>query len=107
MTDEIIVDDIITARPTTSMCDTEDDDDNVKQTYDTHVKPLLVDMAISACDTPQAYLQGQPGLDDMIGRHSNINRCISKIDPSRHCAKHALITNFFLFACLQTHTIEP
>ena len=56
MTDEIIVDDIITARPTPSLCDTEDDVDNDKQTYDTHVKPLSVDMAISACDTLQAYL---------------------------------------------------
>ena len=95
VTDESIVDDIITARPTTTMRDTEDDDDNDEQTDDTHVEPPSVDMAISACDTLRAYLQGQPGLDDMIGRLSDIDRCISKIDLSRHCAKQALITNFF------------
>ena len=95
MTDESIVDDIITARPTTSMPDMEDDDDNDEQTDDTHIEPPPVDMAISACDTLQAYLQGQPGLGDMIGRLSDIDRCISKIDLSRRCAKKALITNFF------------
>ena len=89
-----MTDEIITARPTTSMCDTGYDYDNDKHTYDTHAKPLSVDMVISACDTLQAYLQGQPGLDDMIGRHSDIDRCISKIVMSRHCAKQALNTNF-------------
>ena len=95
VTNESIVDDIISARPTTSMHDTKDDDDNDKQTDDTHVEHPSVDMAISACETLRAYLQGQPGLDDMIGRLSDIDRCISKIDLSRCCAKQALITNFF------------
>ena len=90
-----MVDDIITARPTTSMRDTEEDDDNDEQKEDTHIEPPPVDMVISACDTLQAYLQGQPCLGDMISRLSNINRCISKLDLSRRCAKQALITNFF------------
>ena len=67
---------------------------NDEQTDDTH-EPPSIDMAISACDTLRAYLQGQPGLDDMIGRLSDIDRCISKIDLSRRYAKQALITNFF------------
>ncbi|MEW8546499.1 MAG: transposase, partial [Candidatus Thiodiazotropha sp.] len=95
LTEDSIVDDIIAARPTSAACDGDGDDDDDEQADEAPVEPPSSDMALSACDTLRHFLQGQPGVDDILGKLCDIDRCVSRIDLSRRCAKQALITDFF------------
>ena len=95
VTEDSIVDDIISARPTSAECDAEADDDDNEQADEMTMEPPSVDMALSACDTLRHFLQGQPGLEDVLSKLCDIDKCVSNIDLSRRCAKQALITDFF------------
>ena len=93
VTEDSIVD-IISARPTSAECDAEADDDDNEQADETTMEPPSVDMALSACDTLRHFLQGQPGLEDVLSKLCDIDKCVSNIDLSRRCAKQALMTDF-------------
>ena len=94
LSEESIVDDIIAARSTTCNADADDDDDDDEQTDGSSAEPPSVDSALAACETLRLFLQGQPGLDEVLGNLCNINKSATKIDLSRRCAKQALITDF-------------
>ena len=87
VTEDSIVDDIISARPPSSECDAEADDDDNEQADEMTMKPPSVDIALSACDTLLHFLQGQLGLEEVLSKLCDTDKCVSNIDLSICCAK--------------------
>ena len=91
--EESIVEDIISSRESpTDVCDGDVEDE---QCDPVPVEPPTIEMAFTACETLRHFLQGQPDVSEALDKLCDIDRCISKIDLSRRCAKQSLITNFF------------
>ena len=95
LTEESIVDDIISSRARESATDICEDEDEDEQCDLGPAEPPTIEMALTACETLRSFLQGQPDIAEALDSLCDIDRCVSKIDLSRRCAKQSLITNFF------------
>ena len=94
ISDDTIVDDIITARDNRPG-DDDEDDDHADTANAAPVDPPSVDIALKACETLRLFLQQQSNLTDVLEKLCQVDKCVSQIDLSKRCAKQALITDFF------------
>ena len=76
LTEESIVDDIISSRAREPATDIREDDDEDEQCDLSQAEPPTIEMALTAYETLRSFLQGQPDVVEALDRLCDIDRCV-------------------------------